>query len=167
VIKHTVPDSIAGAAIGRLLLPRLAGTAISPAPLPASPPERVVWVDGGDEVLVHLDSVMTQIVGAAVLVSIDLETDQTGRTPLVVAFAIGAGDDAGLVAATDQLPRGNGMLAARWGAAVRDAAWGALLSLAGDHAAERGMAPHSLSLANGQLHLTATATPPAGTASWT
>src|SRR5690348_16761582 len=91
VIKHTVPDSIAGAAIGRLLLPRLAGTAISPAPLPASPPERVVWVDGGDEVLVHLDSVMTQIVGAAVLVSIDLETDQTGRTPLVVAFAIGAG----------------------------------------------------------------------------
>jgi hypothetical protein len=85
--------------------------------------------------------------------SVDLETDQTGRTPLVVAFALGSRDDAGLVAATDELPRGNGLLAARWGPALRAAAWASLLMLAQDHANERGAAPLGLALTGGQLHL--------------
>jgi hypothetical protein len=162
VPKIAVPDSIAGGELAALLHPRLIGTVISPPDAPSGPPSAppsVVWVDGGDEVLVHLDSVVTQIVGTTVLVSIDLETDQTGRTPLVVAFALDPADGPGLIAATDQLPRGNGLLAARWGAAVRNAAWAALLSLAGDHAAERGMSPHGLSIASGNIRLTAAARP--------
>jgi hypothetical protein len=142
-----------------MLRPRVTGTALSRAPVPVSSPA-VVWVDGGDEVLVHLDSIATSVVGSTVLVAIDLETDQTGRTTLVVAFALGTdgGDGAGLVSVTDQLPRGNAVLVARWGKTVREAAWSALLSLATDHATERGMTPHGFSVTGGQIHLTA-ATP--------
>jgi hypothetical protein len=150
-----VPDKIEGTVLAALLRPRLPGTLIGAAPSVTKPPDSVVWVDGHDELLVHLDSITTQIVGACVLVSIDLETDQTGRTPLVVAFAIDTADTGGLLAATDQLPRGNGALASRWGAAVRDAAWSALLSLAADHAGERGGAPRGWSVADGHLTLRA------------
>jgi hypothetical protein len=164
VAQLAVPDSIAGASLADLLRPRLtAATApaagATGAPAATASPSSVVWVDGGDEVLVHLDSLTTQVVGSTALVSLDLETDQTGRTPLVVAFAMSADGTAGLVAATDQLPRGNGVLAARWGAAVREAAWSALLALANDHASERSLAPRGLAIANGQLQLEAGALP--------
>jgi len=164
VAQLAVPDSIAGASLADLLRPRLtAATApaagATGAPAASASPSSVVWVDGGDEVLVHLDSLATQVVGSTALVSLDLETDQTGRTPLVVAFAMSADGTAGLVAATDQLPRGNGVLAARWGAAVREAAWSALLALANDHASERSLAPRGLAIANGQLQLEAGALP--------
>lgn len=120
-------------------------------------PASVIWVDQGDEVLVHLDSVTARFVNDTVLVSIDLESDQTGRTPMIVAFALGKDSSAGatLLAATDEFPRGNALLAARWGTAVRNAAWSAFLLLATDHATERGLAPNGLALAGGQLQLTA------------
>jgi hypothetical protein len=60
-----------------------------------------------------------------------------------------------LLAATDEYPRGNALLAARWGAAVRNAAWSAFLQLASDHASQRGLAPGGLALVSGQLRLTA------------
>jgi hypothetical protein len=150
-----IPDHLDGPAIAGYLSARMAGTpADGSAPSPAVPAQ-VVWVDGGDEVLVHLASTTTQIVGQTVLVSIDLECDQTGRTPLIVAFALPASEQAGLVVATDEYPRGNGLLAARWGSAVQGAAWSALLGLAGDHASERSLAPLGLAVAAGQLHLIA------------
>ncbi len=118
-------------------------------------PQASFWVDQGDEVLVHLDSTTTQIVGQNILVSIDLETDQTGRTPLVVAFAVGTNATGGLIAATDEFPRGSGVLTGRWGHAVQTAAWSALLTIASDHATERGLAPHALAVNAGQLQLIA------------
>lgn len=155
-----IPDQLPGPDVARYLAVRLAGTpADGSAPpasaAPASAPGRVVWVDHGDEVLVHLDSTTTQIAGQSLLVSIELECDQTGRTPLVVAFALPADEAAGLVLATDEYPRGNGLLAARWGPAVQSAAWSALLALAGDHAAERDLAPRGLTVTGGQLRLIA------------
>ncbi len=119
----------------------------------------VVWVDQGDAVLAHLDSVAVRFVGQTVLVSMDLECDQTGRTPMVVAFALSsdASTGAGLVAVTEEFPRGNALLAARWGAVVRNAAWSAMVQLATDHAAERNLAPGGLSLSGGQFYLTAAA----------
>ena len=76
---------------------------------------------------------------------------------MVVAFALGsdATTGAALLAVTDEFPRGNALLAARWGALVRNAAWTAFLQLAMDHAAERSLAPGGLTLAGGQLRLTA------------
>ncbi len=74
-----IPDHLDGPAIAGYLTTRLAGTPADGSVAPGPTPGKVVWVDGGDEVLVHLDSTSTQIVGQTVLVSIDLESDQTGR----------------------------------------------------------------------------------------
>jgi hypothetical protein len=104
---------------------------------------------------VHLDGTKADTVGNCVLISIDLETDQTGRTPLVVAFALGSSEAAGLVVATDELPRGNPVLAARWGSTTQAAAWSALLSLASDHASERGLTPRAMTVVNGKLQVAA------------
>jgi hypothetical protein len=114
----------------------------------------VIWVDAGDEVLVHLDSVQARILEKLLLISIDLESDETGRTPLIVSFALGdATDPTGLVAATDEYPRGDGRLAARWGESVQAALWSTLLSLAQEHAVERGKAPVGMSATSGLLRL--------------
>jgi hypothetical protein len=150
-----VPDQIQGPQLAGFLQSHLAGTPSDGSTFTGSPPASVVWVDAGDEVLVHLDSIKTQIAGQSVVVSIDLETDQTGPSPIVVVFALGTDDTGGLIAATDEYPRGDGALVARWGAAVQAAAWSAMLSLAGAHAAERGLSPRGLAVVGGQLSLIA------------
>ena len=121
----------------------------------ASAPAAVIWVDGGDEVLVHLESVQTKMIGGGLLlVSVDLETDQTGRTPLIVRLALAPSDQAaGLVAITDALPTGNGVLAARWGSVLQNAVWAALLGLAQDHATQSGLAPRTIGVTAGQFTL--------------
>lgn len=136
---------------------RLAGTPAdgrAPGPGQEAAPAQVIWVDAGDEVLVHLDSAKVRLLNQMLLVSVDLETDQTARTPLVCAFALGnSNDQAGLVAVTDELPRGNALLAARWGKTLQAAVWSGLLSLAQDHANERFTSPRGLSASAGQLRI--------------
>lgn len=150
---HKVPDHFSESTLATACAVRLGGAPADgsrPLPIDASGP--VIWVDHGDEAVVHLESLQTRILDGMLLVSVDLETDQTGRTPLVMTFALGnASDPAGLVAATDDLPRGNGMLAARWGRVVQDAVWSSLLALARDHADERDAAPNGISAVAGQL----------------
>ena len=122
---------------------------------------KVVWVDAGDEVLVHLDSVQARIAGSTLLVSVDLECDQTGRASLIVPFALGGADDnAGLVAVTDELPRGNGLLAARWGKALQAAIWASLLGLAQDHAAQSNGVPRMFAISPAAGQITLQAGPP-------
>ncbi len=150
----TIPDNLDPVALGQALGTRLAGTPANGAVLPGAIGNQVVWVDGGDEVLVHLDSIQTNILDRMVLISIDLESDQTGRTPLIASFALGdASDPAGLIAVTDEFPRGDGALAARWGEAVQAALWSTLLLLAQEHALERGKSPTGISAAAGTLTL--------------
>ncbi len=73
-----------------------------------------------------------------------------------MALALGdASDPVGLVATTDELPRGNGLLAARWGRALQAAVWASLLGLSQDHATERNQAPAGISAAPGRLSLRA------------
>ena len=152
---HKIPDHFDEAMLSTTLGIRLAGTPADGSLAPsgsAASSGKVIWVDGGDEVLVHLDSTQVRLLDRALIVSVDLETDQTGRTPLVVAFALGnAGDPAGLVATTDELPRGNGQLAARWGRALQAAVWSMLLGISQDHALERGKAPQGISVSAGRL----------------
>ena len=84
----------------------------------------------------------------------DLETDQTGRTPLVASFALSPGSDAaGMVAVTDDLPRGNGLLAARWGRTLQAAIWAGILAIAQDFGAQQNGVPRALTLSNGLLTL--------------
>jgi len=62
-------------------------------------------------------------------------------------------DPAGLVVVTDNLPRGNALLASRWGQALQAAMWASFLSLSTDHADERKSAPLGISASQGYLHL--------------
>ncbi|MGA9965992.1 MAG: hypothetical protein WBQ10_12400 [Terriglobales bacterium] len=157
---YKIPDQFNEAALASTLSLRLAGTPAdgSQMPVGAVAPMKVIWVDKGDEVLVHLDSTQVRLLDGTLLFSVDLETDQTGRSPLVVTFAMGgANDPAGLVATTDEYPRGNGPLAARWGKGLQAALWASVLGLAQDHATERGLAARGIALAPGQLTLQPTA----------
>jgi hypothetical protein len=155
----TIPDQLnakdLGTALGLRLGGRPADGSRPPDPTTAGP-SQVVWVDNGDEVLVHLDSTRVQILPKTVLVSVDLETDQTGRQPLIVALALGDGsDDAGLVATTDEIPRGNGLLAARWGEALQASVWATLMQMSQEHAFERSKAPRGVTVVNGLLNFRA------------
>lgn len=153
---YQIPDTFNEQALPAALSVRLVGTPANGVPAStASPsPSQVIWVNGLNEVLVHLDSTQVRILDGLLLVSVDLETDQTGRTPLVCAYALGAtGDQAGLVATTDEFPRGNGALAAAWGKPLQQAIWSSLLSLSSDHAAERNQAPRGIFATAGALSL--------------
>lgn len=159
---YKIPDQLGEADLSAALSLRLVGTAANGVSSPlgsaagATAPAQVIWVDHGNEVLVHLDSTAVRILDRMVLVSVDLETDQTGRTPLICSFAVsGAGELGGLVATTDELPRGSGLLAACWGRQLQTAVWSSLIGLSNDHAAERARTPRGLSAASGTLSLSA------------
>lgn len=166
---YKIPDQLGEADLTTQIAMRLVGTSANGVALAATlggaPPAKVIWIDHGNEVLVHLDSAAVQILDRVVLVSVDLETDQTGRTPLVCSFAVGGpGELGGLIAATDDLPRGLGSLASCWGPQLQSAVWSSLMSLATDHAAERNLTPRGLAASLGRLHLAAgqALTQPAG-----
>lgn len=152
-----VSDQYAAPQLAAAISVRLAGAPADGSSAPASSPSGpVIWVDRGDEVLVHLESTQILIQNENVLVSVDLETDQTGRQTLVIAFSFCTGaDGAGLVAATDELPRGNGLLAARWGQALQSAVWATLLNMAQQHAFERQMAPLGFTVKGNTLNFNA------------
>lgn len=158
--EHKIPNQLSEADLTVQVATRLVGTTANGTPLTggssSTPPAKVIWIDHGNEVLVHLDSTAVQIFDRVVLVSVDLETDQTGRTPLVCAFAVGGpGELGGLIATTDDLPRGLGSLASCWGRQLQSAVWSSLMGLANDHAAERNLTPRGLAASAGTLHLTA------------
>ena len=155
---YKIPDQLGEGDLTTQISVRLVGTTANGVPLatPAGtpPPNKVIWVDHGNEVLVHLDSTAVRILDRMVLVSVDLETDQTGRTPLVCSFAVSsAGELGGLVATTDDLPRGLGTLASAWGQQLQTAVWSTLMGLANDHASERSLTPRALSARAGTLSL--------------
>jgi hypothetical protein len=157
---YKIPDQLGEADLTAQISVRLVGTTANGVPIvtPAGtpPPNKVIWVDHGSEVLVHLDSTAVRILDRMVLVSVDLETDQTGRTPLVCSFAVsGAGELGGLVATTDELPRGLGTLASAWGQQLQTAVWSTLMGLVNDHASERSLTPRALSASAGTLSLQA------------
>lgn len=130
----------------------------SPDALPAGfgAPGPVVWVDGADEVLVHLPSVRVALRDRLVAVSVDLETDQTGRETLVMPFSVGGlRDPAGLIAAAEALPRGDGLLVGRWGRILQEAVWSALLSVVDDYASRLKKLPFGFTASNGVLSLRA------------
>jgi hypothetical protein len=152
-----IPDILDEAALTHQMTIRLPGTPADGRPPTAQLSQTIIWVDHGDEVLVHLDSVRTKLLNNHLLVSVDLETDQTGRSPLIVvlAFAASITDPAGLVATTDEYPRGHGQLAARWGRPLQAAVWASVISLAQDHAAERNLAPQTIAVTTGALRFQA------------
>ena len=116
----------------------------------------IIWQDRGDEVAVHLSTLQVRLAAPAVFAAVDMESDQTGRGTLIVRFVFGNdADPAGLFATSDEQVHGHTGLASRWGPIFRELIWSALTRLSSDHAAERGLAPLSLTIAGGALRLAA------------
>jgi len=160
-VPRLYKDRVGEAALAQELRARLAGVpADGSAPTSASTAQ-VIWVDAGDEVLVHLDSIQVRILDRMIVVSVDLETDQTGRAPLICPYALGGlRDQAGLIATTHELARGNRLLAARWGPILQSALWAALTGLATDHADERGQQGYAIHALPGRITLKSAVVPP-------
>ena len=99
---------------------------------------------------------VTRLLPRIILVSADLETDQTGVGSLIVTFALGSAQDkTGLFAMSEELVRGHPVLASRWGAIFRETVWAALLAAARTHAVERGKVPTALHPMKGKLNFAA------------
>lgn len=149
-----IEDQYTPVQLAQTLAVQLIGTPADGSRAPATQPTGpVVWVDKGDEVLVYLESTQVRLQNGCLLVSVDLETDQTGRQPLVMAFSVSNGTDgAGLIATTDDLPRGNGLLAARWGHVLQSAMWASILNMSKQHAFERQKAPNGISITGSTLN---------------
>jgi hypothetical protein len=90
----------------------------------------VVWQDGGQRALLHLDSLRIRVVDGWLLCNHDLQTDPTGRQLLQFVYYLGpSGDAAGLAAAATinaaTIPASQ--LADRWGPDVQRLLWDAVL----------------------------------------
>lgn len=121
----------------------------------AAAPLRVIWTHDGDEVLVELGGLAVRLGGGAVDVTVDLESDETGRHALSVALVLGddprptqvrAGIEGGV--------RGDPQLAARWGAVLERAVWSALLSVVDARASAAGGIAAGASVRDGRLRVT-------------
>jgi|SRR5439155_3227730 len=153
--RYVHRDTLSEAQLGGAVQRALAGNADLGRVSPARD-RTIMWDDAGDQALVHLDSVVVKLVANSVIVSVDLETEQTGRAPLIVVLALGTQQDlAGLVATTDALARGNALLAARWGRVLQETIWAALMGIARLHADERGKVPLSMHIVKGGLRFNA------------
>jgi hypothetical protein len=90
----------------------------------------VLLSDGDSELLVDPGRTRVLTADGVVLVVLGVECDQTGRVEVTVPFATGSeAATAGMVMATEQVPRGDPAVTARWAEALVAMAWEALLSV--------------------------------------
>lgn len=150
-LRYSVRDVLDEQAMAELVRQALAGQT-DLGPVGANRLQTILWDDFGDQVLVYLDSVIVKLIKRLFIVSVDFECEQTGRAPLIVTLALGSVQDgAGLVATTNEAPRGHPLLAARWGRIFQETVWAALLGTARTHANERGKVPLSVHVLDGHL----------------
>ena len=119
----------------------LAAAALASAYAPAgqAPPAQVIWEDGGDEVLVRSRPDEGRGVSGARARRTDPGDRRAGPGQILVPFAVGSpANPAGMLAMTEERPRGPAPLVDRWGEAAIAAAWRALLDLAHGIALQSG-----------------------------
>lgn len=131
------PMTVSAHHAAALYVTAFAAAAQVPSTAPAS--TAVVWADGEHELLVYPDRVRVLFQDGFVLAGITVYTEQTGTVEVSVPFAVGsASAPAGLMIATEPVPRGPALVVERWGDQLIAAAWQALVHLAGGIAATAG-----------------------------
>jgi hypothetical protein len=137
------PTKLTGEQLTRALRARLAGG--DPVAL---------WEERGDRVLVHAAAATAEVHAQGIIVTVPLETAETGRATVTVALALASGDESpDCVMATDEDAEGHPILAGRWGAALQDAIHDALLGLLEDEAKAGGGEPLGFHVHGGAVTL--------------
>lgn len=100
---------------------------------------RVLWRHAGSELLVVPGRLQVRLSEGLLAISLPVQCDQTGDAMVHVSFAIGsARRPAGLVATTEERPRGPDVVVDLWGERVVAYLWRSLLELLESLAAESG-----------------------------
>lgn len=88
----------------------------------------VRWRDADSELLVFPADTRVRYARGYVFVELALASDQTGRDTLLFPFRVGASPNEAVAAAVSETqPRGNAVLAARWGHIATPIVWNAVL----------------------------------------
>ena len=128
-------EVVATATVEPRSLQRLVQSAITP-----ESGDAFVWTQADDEVIVHTGKTRVVTGDGIVAIAFTLECVETdGPAEVVVPFACGSKDHlAGMIAATENRPRGPAILVDRWGDAIIATAWQALLDVADSAASGTG-----------------------------
>jgi hypothetical protein len=131
-----------------------AASGLPPAPAAGVPPVGgVTWVDGDRELYVAVEQVGVKLAPGAIAVTIPVRCDQAGATEVDVSFAIGLPDrPLGLLAATEDRPRGPDVVVDVWGDALIALAWQCLLDVASGVSAASGSDTAGAPLIASALH---------------
>jgi hypothetical protein len=106
---------------------------------PASKERTVLWRSGASELLLMPNRVVTRLGDGVIALSFAVRCDQSGDAQIHVSFAIGAeARPAGMIAATEERPRGPAAVVDVWGERLIAFAWRVLIELATQIAAESG-----------------------------
>jgi len=95
---------------------------------PAS--KQVVWLDNGDRVLIHGESLKTRLTGGWLICDLDLEADPAGKQTVQFVYFLGngtTGDGLNAGCTVNAPTAGAAQLADRWGTSVQRVIWDAVL----------------------------------------
>lgn len=105
----------------------------------AATDDQVIWSRAGSEILIVAKKVSVETTEGGVVVTVPIQTEETGAIEIQVPIALGTADrDAGLLASTSARPLGPAIIVDRWGDAIVAFAWQALLTVAIAIAAKTG-----------------------------
>jgi hypothetical protein len=100
----------------------------------------VIWSQDGNELIVTTGKVTVDTDDGLVLVTIPVSCDQAANTTIQVPFAVGSvAQPAGLVAVTEERPRGPAVVVDVWAEALTAFAWRELLTVLARVAAQAGV----------------------------
>jgi hypothetical protein len=106
----------------------------------ASERPQEIWVRDDSELLVHVGRTTLTLADGLVLVRVPVMCNEVGSTVVEIPFAVGSKErPAGMIAATEDHPRGDERLMALWGEPLVAFAWRALLKVAAQAAAAVGV----------------------------
>jgi hypothetical protein len=101
--------------------------------------DTVLWTSGDSEILVEVGGVKTELNDGLLLVTIPVRCEQAPSAHVQVAFAVGSDErPAGMVAATEERPRGPAVVIDIWGDALVAFAWQLVLAVTTALARESG-----------------------------
>ena len=114
----------------------------------------VLWEEDGDQALVHARAAEVKIREPGLIVTVPIETVETGLSHVSLAMALAHGDqEPDLIVALEEQPRGHPLLVARWGGALEEAVLGALLDILDEAAEAAGAKPLGFRVRGATLEL--------------